>query len=215
MTAVVCQPYKLVAVISPTGAWIAVHKCLAGHGLDYPLPDLVPRCLLARDWQQWSGTIFLWQQDIGDCATRPKGLTSGVCRRRSWLSTLGRSSCIALQAEASELATCLLCASAYYCIWRSAAHTRLPHFSVYSCGTSLTEWVLSLAHSLYVSCFTSPESRPTKGGSEGGRWSENSGSVRNDFATMHAPRVASCLSDDSSYVTYPSRKLTPHARSLS
>jgi hypothetical protein len=28
---------------------------------------------LARDWQQQSGTIFLWQQDIGDCATVPKG----------------------------------------------------------------------------------------------------------------------------------------------
>ena len=58
-----------------------MHKCLAGHGLDHPLPDREPRCLLARDWQQQSGTIFLWQQDIGDCATLPKG--SNLPRVRS------------------------------------------------------------------------------------------------------------------------------------
>ena len=73
LTAVVCQPYKLVAVISPTGTWIAGHKCLAGLGLDHPLPDRELRYLLACDWQQQSRNIFLWQQDIGDCATLPKG----------------------------------------------------------------------------------------------------------------------------------------------
>ena len=81
MTAIVCQPDKLVAAISPTGVKIPLHWLIKdlGEGSRCQIENC--GCLLARDWQDQNRTIFLWQQDIGACATLAKG--SSLPRVRS------------------------------------------------------------------------------------------------------------------------------------